>query len=133
MQKLKGQKHFPTFLQKVTSPADVEIGFLMQPVLRVSLQKVTYQQGEMLFAAVKAAHQQNIILRDIRPDNLLQDEKGNPYLIDFGYSLSVKGDGEKHKYDGTFLTASSRILDHLSKELEMFFKDDHQALTKVKT
>jgi len=33
---------------------------------------------------------------------LLQDEKGNPYLIDFGYSLSVKGDGEKHKYDGTF-------------------------------
>ncbi len=39
--------------------------------------------------SLKELHQKNIIHRDISPDNLLLDEKGNVVLIDFGAARSI--------------------------------------------
>ncbi len=49
--------------------------------------------GQVAFG-LAAAHRQNVIHRDIKPDNILLDEDGNAYLTDFGIAkISGLGQG----------------------------------------
>jgi len=50
---------------------------------RMSLQDVS-RIIDRLAPALEHAHKQNIIHRDIKPDNILFDLDGNPYIADFG-------------------------------------------------
>jgi predicted Ser/Thr protein kinase len=43
-------------------------------------------------AAVEHAHQQGVIHRDLKPQNILVDRAGNPKVIDFGVARATNGD-----------------------------------------
>ena len=42
---------------------------------------------DQIGSALAVAHRQNVIHRDIKPDNILLDEAGNAYLADFGVAI----------------------------------------------
>ncbi len=55
-----------------------------------------------LAEAVHYAHQESIVHRDIKPDNVLVDRHGEPQLLDFGLAKNLDDDGS-HTIDGTVL------------------------------
>lgn len=60
---------------------------------------------EQIAEALHAAHEAGVVHRDLKPDNILIDERGNAYLSDFGIAKQTRHDGAASATDaikGTF-------------------------------
>lgn len=53
----------------------------------LSFHKIKQQQKSKALEALKIIHSHNILHNDIREENILVNEKGDIYIIDFGMSV----------------------------------------------
>ncbi len=93
----KGQKYLSMKLIEGKTLAGVIAGEKPLPLDR------TVEIGWKLASALEAAHAQKVIHRDIKPQNILIDERGDPYLTDFGLArlLDVPGTTQAGVFLGT--------------------------------
>lgn len=76
--------------------------------------------------AVAAAHTASILLRDLKPSNILVDQCGMPHLLDFGLAKEI-GDGET----ATAVTASHAFIGTLAYASPEHFQGDSRRITKL--
>lgn len=55
----------------------------------------------MVAEALGHAHEKGLVHRDIKPDNILMDQSGNPHVADFGLALKVDFLSERSDFTGT--------------------------------
>ena len=59
---------------------------------------------KQLTSAIAHAHENQIIHRDIKPQNILMDEEGNVKITDFGIATSLTATSVIHKTNSVFGT-----------------------------
>jgi serine/threonine-protein kinase len=91
----EGQRYFSMKLIGGESLDRKLAAYADQPRAAARLLKTTAE-------AVHHAHQRGILHRDLKPSNILLDERGEPYVTDFGLAKRLEGDSE--------LTASGAIM-----------------------
>ncbi len=67
---------------------------------RLSFQEVVELVGKVA-EALHHAHKQGLVHRDIKPANILLDQRGKPFVTDFGLALREQDIGKGPRYAGT--------------------------------
>lgn len=86
--------HSSIYFPKVLIPTDV----------------VSKQMVAALVSLLQAAHAAGVFHRDVRPDNIMCDETGNVYLIDWGCAHLLDESPPAPPFEGTFRFASDAVL-----------------------
>jgi serine/threonine protein kinase len=72
---------------------------------KLKQERTTYREAARLVSAVADAlhyaHKQGVVHRDVKPGNILIDNEGKPYIVDFGVALREENIGKGPKYAGT--------------------------------
>ncbi|MDB4639351.1 protein kinase, partial [bacterium] len=65
----------------------MEIEQICQPTILSLTPAEVAELVATIAEAIHYAHKKGIVHRDIKPGNILLDQKGKPYVVDFGLAL----------------------------------------------
>ena len=85
-----------------------DLKFLLRKSGRMPEEWVRFYAAEMIIA-LDYCHKQGIVHRDIKPDNLLLDERGHVHLTDFNVATYLPQDGSQ-------LTSFSGTISYMGKK-----------------
>jgi len=80
------------------------------PKVLIPVEVVSGKMVADLVSLLKAAHTAGVIHRDVRPDNIMVDETGLVYLIDWGCAYLLDKSSPAPPFEGTFRFASDAAL-----------------------
>ena len=81
-------------LQYINGP---EVGVLSNAKLRNAIEPFM-----LIAAAIEYAHKKNIVHQDIKGSNILLDQDGVPYVLDFGVASTINGDQPAPFFDDIY-------------------------------
>ena len=71
-----------------------DLASLIRRIGRPAMEKC-HDLARQICAGLHAAHQQGVLHRDLKPDNLMIDGRGNVRITDFGIAVPTEGDGHR--------------------------------------
>jgi serine/threonine protein kinase len=74
-------------------------------------ESLTHSQKQTLIGALDAIHSHGVLHNDIKTGNILVDDKGKPYLIDFGFSTLDSDPKKQQKERDELLECMDNLLD----------------------
>lgn len=138
MKQLKGN-YFPKLIDYVTKP-NQSVLYMEKiegiPFAEICLNSKFRQQvlNHMdivmfnCFECLKAFHSEGFLHRDVKPDNLMIDERLNVFLIDFGTAIPFEAHHLKSNYVGTLAYMSPEAV---FRPHEMDISSDYYSLGKT--
>lgn len=107
-----GECPLVALVTKLAALGDLERAMYRNEIVRIGGDPLRFRLCKGLARALKYAHEQGVVHRDLHPSNILLDDMNEPVLSDFGYSRYVDVAGRMTGETGSYEYMAPEVIRH---------------------